>query len=191
MNRREALSAVGILLGGTVVGSAAFLEGCNSGGQKAAGLPLDPDTLNLLNEIADTILPTTPKSPGAKAANVATFMNTMVIDCYEERDQKIFLEGIDQLQTACQIKFNSSFMDSTPEQRTSLLIELDHEQKSYSKLKKKEDPAHYFRMMKELAILGYFSSEIGCTQALRYEAVPGRYEGCVPYQPGEKAWATA
>ncbi len=191
MNRREALSAVGILLGGTVVGSAAFLEGCNSGGQKAAGLPLDPDTLNLLNEIADTILPTTPKSPGAKAANVATFMNTMVIDCYEERDQKIFLEGIDQLQTACQIKFNSSFMDSTPEQRTSLLIELDHEQKSYSKLRKKEDPAHYFRMMKELAILGYFSSEIGCTQALRYEAVPGRYEGCVPYQPGEKAWATA
>ena len=57
--------------------------------------------------------------------------------------------------------------------------------------KKKEDPAHYFRMMKELTILGYFTSEIGATQALRYVAVPGRYEGCVPYTKGEKAWATS
>ena len=190
MNRREALSAVGVLLGGTVVGSAAFLEGCKSSGQKAAGLPLDPETLALLNQIGETILPTT-KTPGAKAANVAAFMNTMVIDCYEERDQKIFLEGIGQLQTACQVKNSASFMDSTPDQRTTLLIELDKEQKSYTALKKKEDPAHYFRMMKELTILGYFHSEIGATQALRYEAVPGRYEGCVPYHPRDKAWATA
>lgn len=191
MNRREALSAVGILLGGTVVGSASFLEGCKSSGKKAAGLPFDPDTLNLLNEIAETILPTTPSSQGAKAANVATFMNTIIMDCYVERDQRIFLDGIGQLQTACNTKFSTAFIDCTPSQRTELLIDLDNEQKSYSKSKKSEDPAHYFRMMKELTLWGYFSSEIGCTQALRYEAVPGRYEGCVPYQPGEKAWATS
>jgi len=50
-------------------------------------------------------------------------------------------------------------------------------------------PAHYFRMMKELALLGYFTSEIGCTQAQRYIESPGRYDPCVPYKPGEKAWA--
>ena len=50
-------------------------------------------------------------------------------------------------------------------------------------------PAHYFRMMKELALLGYFTSEIGCTQAQRYIESPGRFDPCVPYQPGEKAWA--
>ena len=50
-------------------------------------------------------------------------------------------------------------------------------------------PAHYFRMMKELALLGYFTSEIGCTQAQRYVESPGRFEPCVPYTPGEKAWA--
>ena len=82
-------------------------------------------------------------------------------------------------------------MDCTPEQRTELLIEIDNEQKKYTLSKTKELPIHYFRMMKELSILGYFNSEIGCTQALRYVAVPGRYEGCVPYTKGEKAWATA
>jgi hypothetical protein len=52
-----------------------------------------------------------------------------------------------------------------------------------------EPPSHYFRMMKELALLGYFTSEIGCTQALRYVEAPGRYDPCVPYHKGEKAWA--
>jgi hypothetical protein len=51
-------------------------------------------------------------------------------------------------------------------------------------------PTSYFRMMKELALLGYFTSEIGCTQALRYAETPGRYDPCVPYKPGEKAWAS-
>jgi hypothetical protein len=52
-----------------------------------------------------------------------------------------------------------------------------------------DSPAHYFRMMKELALLGYFTSEIGCTQAQRYIESPGRFDPCVPYAPGEKAWA--
>jgi hypothetical protein len=50
-------------------------------------------------------------------------------------------------------------------------------------------PAHYFRMMKELALLGYFTSEIGYTQAQRYIEAPGRYDPCVPYEPGDRAWA--
>jgi hypothetical protein len=52
-----------------------------------------------------------------------------------------------------------------------------------------DEPAHYFRMIKELALLGYFTSEIGCTQAQRYVESPGRFDPCVPYHPGEKAWA--
>lgn len=48
----------------------------------------------------------------------------------------------------------------------------------------------FFTLMKELTILGYFSSEIGCTQALDYVKIPGRYEGVVKLKPGQKAWAT-
>ena len=50
-------------------------------------------------------------------------------------------------------------------------------------------PAHYIRMMKELALIGYFTSEIGCKQAQRYVESPGRFDPCVPYTAGEKAWA--
>lgn len=53
-----------------------------------------------------------------------------------------------------------------------------------------KQPAHYFRMMKELALLGYFTSEIGCSRALRYVEAPGRFDPCIPYTPGEAAWAS-
>jgi hypothetical protein len=52
-----------------------------------------------------------------------------------------------------------------------------------------DTPTHYFRMMKELALLGYFTSEIGCTQAQRYIESPGRFDPCTEYRAGEKAWA--
>jgi hypothetical protein len=51
------------------------------------------------------------------------------------------------------------------------------------------EPAHYFRMMKELALLGFFTSKIGCTESLRYVEAPGRFDPCLPYSPGEAAWA--
>jgi hypothetical protein len=71
-----------------------------------------------------------------------------------------------------------------------LLTALDKEQKAYQDKKAKDDPSHYFRMMKELTLLGYFTSKEGATMALRYKAVPGRYDGNVPYKKGDKAWAT-
>jgi hypothetical protein len=45
-------------------------------------------------------------------------------------------------------------------------------------------------MMKELTLLGYFTSEIGYTQAMRYVESPGRFDPCVPYTPGETIWAS-
>jgi hypothetical protein len=52
-----------------------------------------------------------------------------------------------------------------------------------------DSPAHYFRMMKELALLGYFTSEIGVTQAQRYQEAPGRFDPCIEYKPGETSFA--
>lgn len=188
MNRREALSKVALLVGGTVVGAEFFLSGCKSGA-KAPGLPLSKEDIAYLDEIAETILPTT-STPGAKAAKVGEFMNVMVTDCYEEKDQKIFLEGMTKLNEACNKAHGHDFMEASSEQRTALLTAIDKEAKEYQKSKKPEDPNHYFSLMKQLTLTGYFTSEVGATKALRYEAVPGRYEGCIPYKKGDKAWAT-
>lgn len=187
MDRREAVQYISLLLGGTIVGGSAFLTGCKSDTGKEG--KFSEDDIAYLDEVANTILPDTASSPGAKAAKVGAFMTVMVNDCYEDKDQKIFHEGMTKLNDASKKAYDNSFIKLNDQQKHDLLVKLDAEQKQYSKDKKKEDPAHYFRMMKELTLLGFFTSEIGCTKARRYVETPGKYEGCVPYKKGDKAWA--
>lgn len=187
INRREALSRVAIIMGGTVLGAEAFLTGCKT---NTKGVTFTQADIDFLNEVGETILPAT-DTPGAKAANVGAFMQTMVSDCYEAKDQEIFMKGMKDLNDASIKHHNKTFMESTPEERTAFLTELDKEAKEYQNNKKKEDPTHYFTMMKQLTLSGLFTSKIGATEVLRYVAVPGKFEGCVPYTKGEKAWATS
>jgi len=188
MNRREALERVALVLGGTVIGGTAFLQGCKSADSKAAGFSLTKEQIAFLDEVAETIIPAT-DTPGAKAAKVGEFMNVMVTDCYETKDQKIFAEGLTLINESSKSVYNKGFMEITPEQRTTLLNEVNKELKAYNDTKKDTDPNHYFGMMKQLTLLGYFTSEVGATKALRYVAVPGKYEGCIPYAKGDRAWA--
>ena len=115
-------------------------------------------------------------------------MAVMVNDCYEDRDQKVFMEGIGKLNSTCKKMHDAEFIKATAQQRLLLLTELDKEAKAYQS-KRGDLPAHYFNMMKQLTLLGYFTSEPGCTKAMRYIAVPGHFDGSVPYKKGDKAWA--
>jgi len=213
MDRREALSRVALIFGGTIIGAEAFLSGCKTTPAKEGLFAVED--IALLDEIGETILPTTTSSPGAKAAQIGDFMKTIVTDCYTEDDQRTFTEGIAQLQEASKKKFDKSFMELTAEEKTALLVDLDKEVKDHAKeLQEREskltdeqkherrlaqnegtykrdpkDDPHYFGMMKQLTVWGYFSSEVGATKALRYVPVPGKYEGCIPYKKGDKAWA--
>jgi hypothetical protein len=189
MTRRDLLQNVAILLGGSIVGGSVFsISGCKSD-EKQVNAMFNESQVALMNEIADTILPTT-TSPGAKAANVGNFMATMVMDCYTEKDQKVFMDGLKKINDLSDKQFDKSFVKADPKQRTELLTALDKEQKEFQAKKGKEDASHYFRMMKELSVLGYFTSKEGATMALRYIPVPGRYDGSFPYKKGDKAWAT-
>jgi len=185
------LSSVALLLGGTIIGAEAFLSGCVNADRKigSAGIDFSPDDISFLDEVGETIIPAT-TTPGAKEAKIGEFMHVIVRDCYEQKEQQIFIDGMTKLNEASKKMNGKPFLDSTPEERKKLLIELDKEQKEYTASKKPTDPPHYFRMFKELTIWGYFTSEPGATKALRYVAVPGRYEGCIPYKKGDKAWAT-
>jgi hypothetical protein len=190
MNRRDALSRVALLLGSTVIGAEFFLSGCTTSDKKIGqSVDFTADDIAFLDEVAETIIPAT-DTPGAKEAKVGTFMTVMVKDCYDEKQQKIFLAGMTKLNETSTQKYNGNgFMKLTPEQRKELLNALDKEQKEYAKDKKKEDDPHYFTLMKQLTLLGYFTSEPGATKALRYVPVPGKFEACIPYKKGDKAWA--
>lgn len=188
MNRREALSRVGLILGGTVIGAEFFLSGCKTGSSVDTDDLAKPETVAFMDEVGETILPET-STPGAKAAKVGAFMATMVKDCYSADDQKVFKKGLSDLDEASNKKFSKKFMEADAKQRTELLTELDKEAKEYNKTKKPEDANHYFTMVKQLTLLGYFTSEVGATKALRYVPVPGKYVGDYPYKKGDHAWA--
>jgi hypothetical protein len=186
MNRRQAVWRIAVLMGGAMVASEVILSGQAAPDKKSARAFTDADRA-FLDEVGETIIPKT-DIPGAKAVGIGAFMAMMVTDCYNDRQHAEFVEGLGKIDDACRAKCGCTFMDGTAAQRTDLLNALDSEQKAHQLAKAKEDPAHYFRMMKELTLLGYFSSEIGCTQAVKYIEVPGAYHGDVPYKKGDRAW---
>lgn len=187
MNRRDALSRVALILGGTIIGAEAFLSGCKNPATSAAG-SFSAEDIAFLDEVGETILPAT-STPGAKEAKIGQFMKTIVTDCYEKKDQDIFATAIPKLKEASKKKYSKDFMELSAAEKHDLLVDIDKEAKDYNKTKKEGDPNHYFSMVKQLTIWGYFTSEPGATKALRYVAVPGHYDGNFPYKKGDKAWA--
>lgn len=219
INRREAIRRVSALLGGVAfVGGNTLLaavEQAHSALERTPG-QFSAQDVAYLDEIAETILPAT-KTPGAKAAKTGAFMALMVADCYSPAERKVFLDGMREVDQAMRKANKVSFMAATPAQRLAVLTSLDREQKGVMDAREAADrrrkglspgapvaaaepaapqpattpqPAHYFRMMKELALLGFFTSKIGCTEVLRYVEAPGRFDPCLPYTPGEPAWAS-
>ncbi|MBC7844619.1 MAG: gluconate 2-dehydrogenase subunit 3 family protein [Gemmatimonadaceae bacterium] len=195
MDRREAVKRVSFMLGGlALVGSSSgLLVACSNQDRaavaKAGTSAFTAEDIAFLDEVADTILPDTAKSPGAKAAKTGAFMAVMVTDTYAPADQQIFRDGMTALNEASK-KANggATFVAATPAQRTALLTAMDKEQHDFQKVRK-DQPQHYFRMMKELTMLGFFTSEPGMTKALRYKESPGPFQPCVPYTQGDPAWA--
>jgi len=207
ITRREAVQRVTALLGGiALVGgdgllAASFDEAAIRQAATQGVGTFTPADVAFLDEVADTILPET-NSPGAKAARVGAFMALIVTDAYSVAEQQVFREGMRRIDDLCRQTHKTAFVDALPTQRLSLLETLDRAQKAEMDARAAaprsrapvaaapgKQPAHYFRLMKELALLGYFTSEIGYTRAMRYVESPGRFDPCVPVAPGDKTWA--
>ena len=211
MNRRDLLKQIALLTGGAVIGGELFLAGCKTGAKADAGFTAA--NISLLDEVAETIIPAT-STPGAKAAKVGEFMKVMVTDCYTQRQQDAFVSGIGELDDACKKMNSKGFVESTPEQRKAFLVSLEKEAKEFNQKrddadkplreehKKKNEaldwkdqkefegsPSHYYTMMKQLTLLGFFTSKTGMTETLRHVPIPGKYDGNLAYNKGDKAWA--
>lgn len=179
MKRREAIRTSAALLGGACLGSA-WLSGCSPGKHPEL---LAPEITTLLNQVAETIIPSTPGSPGAGVARMGEFMQVMVADCYDETRRKVFLDGVQDL-------VSKDFLSMSPLSQTDFLVQLEKEAIAFNAQKEENNPGHYFTLMKDLTVQGYFSSEEGATTALRHVPIPGRYDGCIDYIAGSPAWAS-
>ncbi|MBC7722890.1 MAG: gluconate 2-dehydrogenase subunit 3 family protein [Pedobacter sp.] len=190
MKRRELIVKLGVISGTAFFATSGLLNGCNLIDLKRSALT--EKDIPLMDEIGETIIPTTATSPGARAAKIGVYMLAMVNDCYNDKQRKVFIKGLNSFDTICLQQYKSSFLELDPINKKKFLIQLDGEAKIVSANKNSgtEKSEHYFSMLKKLTISGYFTSKIGANQALRYEAVPGKFEGCIAYKKGDKPWAT-
>jgi hypothetical protein len=175
MNRRELIQRVTMMLGGVM--SAPLMAGAM--GEVLNTTPnIDITDLqkNLIAEVADVIIPAT-KTPGAKEAGAQNFIIRVMRDCYLKEDQEKFFAGLHKLNEDSKSKFGKGFLDLKLDQKNEMV----EDSTVYNK--------DFFRQMKDLTITGYFTSEIGATQALAYDPIPEKFNGCVPLEKDQKAWA--
>ncbi|MBA6224197.1 gluconate 2-dehydrogenase subunit 3 family protein [Colwellia sp. MB02u-18] len=195
MNRRELLKMITVATGTLFVGTNVFAKSVLSATDLKNTDFTDKDVA-MLNEIGEGILPRT-DTPGAKDANVGLMMTIMVTDCYEKPEREAFISGISTIKAYAHQVYNKDFIALTVEQQMKLLTTLDNEARIYneknvhaSENTTKKIP-HYFSLMKQLVLFCFFTSKIGATEVLRYVAVPGYYDGALPYKKGDKAWSTS
>lgn len=193
MNRREALKGLAWLLGGTCSAStlSAVLAGCRAAETPFVPKTLSPEQLDLVGQLVELILPTT-DTPGARAAGVHHLIDGLLTDWATEAEKSRFLAGLADVETRSQQAFSQPFLQATPAQQTELLTTLEEEAEAASPSPPDLDntfPPAFFTLIKHLTLAGYYTSEIGATQELRWIAAPGRYEGDLPYAEVGRAWA--
>lgn len=182
MNRREAIKDFVLMMGGTMVGANIILSGC-APQEQIEGLDFSPNDVAFLDEIGESIIPTT-DTPGAKAVGIGNFMISMVKETYNREQQEAFVSGLNMIRREFEEENGMDFMEASLDDRTAYLNRL------YQTSMSQEDrEPKVMGMLKDLTVLGYFTSEIGATQQLQYIETPGRYDSCVPYEKGDRLFA--
>jgi hypothetical protein len=164
---------------------------CKASHQDSGMAWLTDDARRLIAEIADTILPAT-DTPGATAVGADVFIIRVLQDCYSQKDRDSIIKGIAGIERECIASFGHSFVNSSAAQRLAIIQDKDREAMGFwSKIQLRYfHQTHFFRIFKQLLLIGYFTSQQGATQALSYESIPGRWIGCIEMRPGVKTWAT-
>jgi hypothetical protein len=181
IDRREALRRAALVLGGVLSAPvvAGVLAGCEARRAPAVAWrprALSADQAETVATIAEHILPET-DTPGARAVGVHRFIDAMLAESYPAAERQRFLTGLEGLDDGARRAHGQAFLACAATDQLALLDQLD----------RAADP--FFRTLKELTLVGYYTSEIGATRELRHARIPGRFEGCVPLTQIGRTWA--
>ena len=166
------LKTVALMTGGVL--SASVISGVLSGAsaQEINNAVFSADQLKLVSEMAQMIIPDT-DTPGAGAAGVPDYIHLIVSDWYYSGERENFMKGLATV--------DGHFLNGSEDERHKIMSEMDNEE---------TDGKSFFAEFKELTLVGYFTSQIGAEEELRYEQYPGPYQGCVPFEQVGRTWAT-
>jgi len=174
LDRRGLLQGAAALFGVELAAPLSRALAAESAPGFAASRPaLSAAQLALVSAISERIVPTT-DTPGAIAAGVPAFIEMMLADWYEPTDWQQFMNGLGVFEGSARIQFGKPFAEIAPEEQDLVLT-----QAMTGKIPGL--PASFFEQCRQLVVLGYYTSEIGCKQERVYVPVPGRYDGKYPY----------
>jgi hypothetical protein len=203
MERRNLLKMIMAATGVAMVGGKAFSYQLGSGVPLSATV-FSSDDVILFNDIAEVIIPRT-DTPGAKDANVGLMALVLANDCYTINQRNALVEGLKTIDKQAQKSFNKPYLLLNTEQKLKTVSQLDKAAKKYntkqelyylsvSPFDRNRDIAdpipHFFTLIKQLTLFSFFTSKVGATEVLRFEAIPGKYNGDLDYKKGDRAWAT-
>lgn len=185
MNRRDALHRIGLLLGASVTPSVARAVQAGFAAPPAgqALRALTAAQAALVATLAEHIIPTT-DTPGARAARVDAFIDALLADILTPAERERFLTSLAEVDARARAAAGAGFLEATADQQVAVLDALERE----ARLPGSADTA-FFPWLKELTLVGYYTSEIGASQELRYVHVAGRYDGDVPYEQVGRAYS--
>ncbi len=194
MDRREAIKRTALLMGGVV--SAPAIMGVLKGCTARPGVDFRPEFLSedqasLVSQVAEIIIPKT-DTPGAKEAGVPAFIDQMLKEVYSQEQQERFIEGLKAFNEEAEAEYGDAFIDLDAESQKAFVIKKHNEAIAAEKQASSQAQRPFVLTMKELTMLGFFTSEPGATQVLQYDAVPGVYKGCIPLSEAGngKTWAS-
>ncbi len=183
INRREALQKACEIMGGAL--STSLVMGVLAGCKADPALDWTPEALTsqealIVAALAEQILPET-STPGARQVGVARFIDSMVAGYLPEAERNAFMDGLASLA-------ERKFSRKTPEEQLAMVTGLAEEARQQMR---DSDSKPFFLLAKEMTVLGFFTSEVGATQVLNYDPIPGGFQGCMPLdEAGGKTWAT-
>jgi gluconate 2-dehydrogenase gamma chain len=194
MDRREAIKRTALLMGGVISAPTimAVLNGCSA----KPGIDWKPEFLTeeqatLVSQVSDIIIPKT-DTPGASDVGVPSFIDLILKDVYSKEDQERFTTGLQAFDEDAKAAHGDNFIDLDAEVQKAYVKKV-HDEAIQAERNTKPAPKRPFILtMKELTMLGFFTSEVGATQVLQYDAVPGAYKGCIPLSEAGngRTWAS-
>ncbi len=152
---------------------------------------LNEDQASIITQVSEIIIPKT-DTAGAKDTGVPAFIDLMLKDVYSKEDQDRYLAGLKAFDEEAQKAYGDPFAELEPEKQAEFVKKMHDEAVNAERSTKPAPPRPFILTTKELTMLGFFTSKVGATEVLQYEAVPGAYHGCLPLKEAGngKTWAT-
>ena len=149
-----------------------------------AGNLFSLEHMKVLHDICAVVLPKT-DTPSAAELDVHGFLDHQLSVCYDKEQQQQALDIVEKVNSQSKGHFTKEFIALSDSEQKNILVALEAEQLGFSTQDKQA-----FKTLKSLLVFGFFTTEIGATQALNYQAVPGGFKGSVSYSSLKKSWGS-